>query len=269
MTEDEVRTAYTAANLSAQAVFSALGDLPILPRIARTRAADELEMRARGITPSWYPLVSVVIAPLSGPDELMTPKQTSPSGFEEPFGRYLGRGRSLRGQGYFQIDAFGLIDEQVAGDPGEASEISETEPPRVVSNRLRIYRQGVLEWAHRYLVRDEYGIPSTSFAQDVHNAFAYSAEIYSTLGYYGPVGAWVRIDNAESARLDVPQRFLEMQPQRPTGMESINAYHQAPVDLMLEDPLPLVRNAMERIWQAFGYQTCLLFDEDGNWTGPE
>ena len=48
-------------------------------------------------------------------------------------------------------------------------------------------------------------------------------------------------------------------------MEFINAYHEATVDALLADPLPVVREAMELIWQAFGYPRCLLFDETGTW----
>lgn len=48
-------------------------------------------------------------------------------------------------------------------------------------------------------------------------------------------------------------------------MESINAYFEATVDELLRAPLRIVRESMQRIWQSFGYERCLLFDPKGEW----
>ena len=98
-------------------------------------------------------------------------------------------------------------------------------------------------------------IPSTSFAEDVYNVLTYFASIYEGLGYGGRVAVFVRIDNAESAVLDVNQRVVDWPKRTPTGMEMINAYRETTVDALLTDPMPTVRSAMDLIWQAFGYQT--------------
>jgi hypothetical protein len=36
---------------------------------------------------------------------------------------------------------------------------------------------------------------------------------------------------------------------------------------ILSDPTPLVRNAMDAIWQGFGLERCHLFDAEGRWLG--
>ena len=75
----------------------------------------------------------------------------------------------------------------------------------------------------------------------------------------------MRIDNAEHAVLSINQRLIDWPKQVPTGMEMINAYRETTVDALLADPMPAVRSAMDLIWQAFGYRSCLLFDASGQW----
>jgi hypothetical protein len=169
-------------------------------------------------------------------------------------------GRSLRAAGYFTIDAWGLLEEAVANAEGDQA-------PRLVLNRLRIYRPGVCEWAHRYsrAVREPHDIPSTSFAQGVHNALVYFASVYAAVGYAGRLALFVRIDNAEKATLAVNPRLVDFPTRGAPAIEAINAYNETTVDSLLTDPLSHVRDAMQVIWQAFGYNRCLLFDADGDW----
>jgi hypothetical protein len=76
---------------------------------------------------------------------------------------------------------------------------------------------------------------------------------------------FVRIDDAEKASLSVNQRLTDFPRSAPAAMESINSYRETTVDALLADPLALVRDSMQLIWQAFGYPRCLLFDTDGRW----
>jgi hypothetical protein len=146
-------------------------------------------------------------------------------------------------------------------------ESEDDDVPALVLNRVQLYREGVCEWASRYSQRipEPQAIPSTAFAQDVHNALAYFASIYDTVGYAGRVAVFVRIDNAEDAYLSVARHLTDVSSPTPAHMESINAYSVTTIDALLGDPLPTVRQAMQLIWQAFGYRNCLLLDSDGNW----
>jgi hypothetical protein len=152
------------------------------------------------------------------------------------------------------VDAWGLIE--VTADAQE---------PNMVRNQVRIFRAGVCEWARRYDVPDPHAIPTRSYAQDVHNALAYFASIYDTVGYAGRLAVFVHIDNAEKAWLSLSDRLGLTQRRTPAGIESINAYQETTVDALLADPMPALRHSMQRIWQAFGYPACLLFDEAGDW----
>ena len=262
MTEDEVRAAYEAARTRADKVGELLAQLPLLPRIGRARNLDEIRMAALGMAPpdEWLPLVSVVRAPFDGSRELISPAHVGEESFPEPLNRYAGRNRQLRAHGHYTVDALGLIEEATA-------EADDEPAAQLVLNRVRVYRQGVCEWAHRYsyAVPDPYAIPSSSFAQDVHNALGYFASIYDAVGYAGRLAVFVRIDNAEKAWLAVHERITDLASEAPTAMEAVNAYRETTVNALLADPLPLVRDSMELIWQAFGYRRCLLFDDGGEW----
>lgn len=264
MTEHEVRVAYDAARTRADDLAGLLSQLPLLPRIGRPRSLDELRMSALGTTPKWLPLVSVVTAPLDAGRELIAPGHVGEESFPEPLDRYVGRNRTLRARGYFEVDAFGLLEEAVADAEGE-------QQARLVVTRIRIYRQGVCEWARRYRVTppDAFVIPSTSFAQDVHNALAHFASIYAAVGYAGRLAVFNRIDNAEEASLAVNQRLTEFPNQTSPAVEAVNAYRETTVDALLADPLPLVRDTMQVLWQAFGYRRCLLFDQAGEWVATD
>jgi hypothetical protein len=259
MSEDEVRLAYEAARTQADRLMEGLAQLPLMPRIGRRRSADSLQMLAEGKTPptEWLPIVSVVTAPFNADPELVSRDHVSEQSFPEPFDRYVGGHRELHGD--YAVDAFGLTDERIgAGNAEQAA---------MVLDRVRVYRQGVCEWAHRYSrqVPDEYAIPSISFAQDVHNALAYLRRSNDTVGHAGRLAVSVRIDNAEKAWLSVSTQITDVPSTAPAAVEAVNAYSETSVDDLLADPLPSVRHAMQVIWQAFGYRQCLLFDSDGAW----
>jgi hypothetical protein len=262
MAEDEVRVAYEAARTRADKVGELLAQLPLLPRIGRARSQDLMRMAAQGTTPpdEWLPLVSVVTAPFDAGPELISPAHVGVERFPEPLDRYVGRNRHLRTHGYYTLDALGLIEEATA-DAGDEKQA------QLVLNRVRVYRQGVCEWAHRYsyAVPDPYAIPSSAFAQDVHNALGYFASVYDAVGYAGRLAVFVRIDNAEKAWLGINQRLTDLHSATLAALEFVNAYREITVDELLADPLPLVRDTMELIWHAFGYRQCLLFDADGRW----
>jgi hypothetical protein len=234
MREDEVRAAYDAAASREERLMERLAQLPLLTRIGSRRSEDILQMAAAGRTPpkEWLPLVSVVTAPLDGPDELISRRHIAEEPFPEPHERYLGRNRELHG--HYETNAFGLLDELV-------QESEDDDVPALVLNRVQLYREGVCEWASRYSQRipERQAIPSTAFAQDVHNALAYFASVYDTVGYAGRVAVFVRIDNAEDAYLSVARHLTDVSSPTPAHMESINAYSVTTIDALLGDPLRL------------------------------
>jgi hypothetical protein len=263
MTEEEVARAYEAARARADRVDELLRQLPLLPRIGRDRNLDLVRMRAAGLSPpdQWLPLVSVVTAPFDAGPEPVSLTHVGEASFPEPYDRYAGRQRRLRPRSYFDVDAFGLIEELVDDSEGDAG-------VHPTINRVRIYRQGICEWAHRYSydVPDPFAIPSTSFAQDVHNALAYFASVYDAVGYAGRFAVVVRIDDAEQATLAVQRQLTDFATAAPARVEAVSLYRETTVDALLANALPLTREAMEHVWQAFGYRRCLLFDPTGNWT---
>ncbi|MEA2660569.1 MAG: hypothetical protein QOH08_141 [Chloroflexota bacterium] len=257
MSEDEVRAAYEAARLRADKLSELLATLPLLPRIGRNRNTDKMRLIADGLTPpdEWPQVVSVVVAPFDAPPELASPIQLADGFPEEPASRYIAPNRRVLGFAPHRLDALGLTAEVLSGD----------DDAKQVDYRLRLYRAGVLEWAYRYPIPEPNVIPSTSFAEDVYNVLTYFASIFEGLGYGGRVAVFVRIDNAEHAVLSINQRLIDWPKQESTGMEMINAYRETTVDALLADPMPAVRSAMDLIWQAFGYRSCLLFDASGQW----
>jgi hypothetical protein len=154
----------------------------------------------------------------------------------------------------FQLDANGLVAQGTLRDADE-----------LVAHRVFFYRVGVCEWARRYGFADDVSIPSKTFAWDVYNALAYFAAAYEEANYHGRVAIWVRIENAEDALLTMDRRLLDHAPARPAGYEYVQAERDIAVDELLEDPLPVVRHLMTRIWQYFGHRYCALFAEDGSW----
>jgi hypothetical protein len=182
--------------------------------------------------------------------------------FREPRERYVSSGHGLLIQGPLQVDALGLIDETLqSADFGD---------PRMVLNRVRLYREGVCEWVRRYAPhRQRELVPSTSFAKDTYNALCYFASVYERLDYAGRVAVFIRIDDADEAELGVDTQLGRFATGKPAAMEAVGVLKETSVDALLLDPLPLLRESMDVIWQAFGYPDAWLFGEDGQSGGEQ
>jgi hypothetical protein len=254
MTEAEVRDAYVQADQRSRDVLARLAGLPLVGRFTRTRIEDQAFLMARGKEPKWIPITCVVTAPIDAPPELFTPELLRPEGFREPHERYVQQRRSVVPIAEFRLDANGLV-----------AQVTHTDADELVAHRVFFYRVGVCEWARRYGVPDDLAIPSTTFAWDTYNALTYFAAVYDQVNYHGRIAIWVRIENAENARLAIDRRLLDFAPDRPAGYEFVQAERDVAVDDLLEDPLPTVHDLMTRIWQYFGHGHCALFTEDGSW----
>jgi hypothetical protein len=249
MTATEVAAAHSAAERRLERADERLRQLPLMARIFRPRSLDEL--RDGGGKREYRPLATVVVASIDGPDELIPPSSITNEAFEETFDSYVGDRGRVRYGGRFDITAHGLVEEAAESVDHAA---------KLILHRVAVYRVGAVEWAHRY---DGYGIPSKSFAWDVHNAFRYAASVFARIDYAGRLATWVRIENAEKAELLVASHWDYGT--RLPEVEALGAYREVGTDELLNDPTPTVREAMDRIWQGFGLARCTLFDQQGAW----
>ena len=248
MNATEVAAAHAKAEGRERRLEAHLRQLPLVARIFRDRVVDEMQL---GRAVDWTPMVTVVMAAIDGPEELVAPNLIARHAFEERLEGYRGGGGMVRPGLHWDITAHGLVAELV--DPDD---------PQHILHRYAIHRLGVVEWAYRYR-RDPYEIPSTSLADDVHNALLYGARVFDSLGYGGRLATWVRIENAERAKLMFARDWDE--DTRLPDVQCLSAYREVSVDELLVDRTATVREAMDRIWQGFGIQRCGLFEADGDW----
>lgn len=261
MSASEVAHAHALANLQSEQVLSRLYDLPLVCNPSgppRMMTLDSVTAR---------PAVSTIVAALDGPAELVKRSDIKGDAFLENREGYR-RSNPLRRGGPWAINNFGLLEEEKSPPPSEPPSESlgiarhwesvDENDDRLKIHRLAIYRTGVVEWVRRY--RDQ--IPSRSLIDDVHDALLFSARVLDEAGYAGRVMAWIQIDYAEEAELAISQDF-ELQPAHP-GIETVEFSTEVSSDRLLADPMPVVREAMDAIWQAFGIERCLLFRADGS-----
>ena len=254
MTGTEVSEAYVAANERRDALSQVLEHLPLASRVARSRTTDELRLAANGEKkPEWLPLAAVVVAAIDCPRPLLKPGHLSPDAFPEPSnGQRTKPPEHVRPPGRWTLDAYGLHQEDIY-EVGELKRLA---------HRVAIFREGVFEWARRYRF-DDPRIPGKTLATDVHDALRYAAEVFAEVGYFGRLETHIRIDNAEKAIPDIPREWdLAV---RTANVEWMSHFQEASVDELRVDPTPVVREAMNLIWQGFGVASCPYFDTSGAW----
>jgi hypothetical protein len=263
MNANEVADAHMAASQRASEVHQKLADLPLRSDIAEVQG---MHLITSPDLP-WLPYVSVVVAAIDGKAELIDREQITQDSFSESTEGYRSD-RTVRSGHRWAINAFGLLDE--LSDPPPPQEQSlyvsvgvpvSQDDERFMHHRVAIYRAGVVEWAHRY--PEEFGIPSRSFADDVHNSLLYAARVFDEVGFAGPVMLWVRIENAENAQL-LLARDADLDARTP-GIDVVGYSTEVEADRLLIDPTPTVHDAMHAIWQGFGLDRCSLFDAAGSW----
>ena len=126
---------------------------------------------------------------------------------------------------------------------------------------MRLYREGVCEFAYRSQRGDYRAVPSRTFLEYSHDALAYFASVYQRVGYYGRVRVWIGVEDAETSVLIVNN--IE-RPEGTTNLQTVVTWTDTNVESLLTDPLPAVHQAMDEIWQAYGYPACWLF-QDGEY----
>lgn len=140
--------------------------------------------------------------------------------------------------------------------------MTEAHDGEVLTARMRLYRNGVCEFAYRS-PRDEHrAIPSRTFLEYAHDALAYFASVYERAGYHGRLRVWTGVEDAETSILMVNNYE---RPHGKTNLDSVVTWTDTNTETLLADPLPLVHGAMDDVWQAYGYDRCWLFDDQGNY----
>jgi len=264
MNAEEVARAHRMADLRTDLTSARLHDLPLIANVAGDMVMPTMDdMQAR-------PVACVVVAAIDGPEELIERSIITKDGFAESRDGYLGE-RGVRSGAMWTIKKFGLVEEESEApppdpDPGQGFVVAgyrqvSPDDDRLKVHRIAIYRAGVVEWAHRY--RREQALPSRSLAYDVHDALLYAARVLDEAGYVGRVASWVQVEHAEDAELALPAGW-DVTPRRP-GVAELGISEEIENEEILNDPTPLVRNAMDAIWQGFGLERCHLFDSEGRW----
>lgn len=234
--------------------------LPLLARISSRRQRDFEAMELRSTysfrfdwQPEWRPLPVVVAVAMDALRPLIHHSvfsQLDP--FPEPRDGLKGSRRILPMPAW-KLNAFGMIKE----------ELIDEEPPQRIRHRAAVFRNGVIEWGRRYRDAD-FEIPGQTYAEDVHDALKFMASVFSSVGYFGRLAIFVRIENAERAILELPQSSMERS--REPGVEWLGHFAEVPVDDLLVDPTPVVKDAMDFISQGFGVLRSPYFDATtGDW----
>ena len=250
MNQHEVERAYAELRGAQDRAAGLLAALPLMPRLNRPRSVDELRLRAEGKSPRWLPWISVVTLPLDAPNPLLVMRRPTRRDFPERQGGRVGTSRSARAPFASTLYA----DESLLAD--DAS---------LLQHRLRLYRSGVFEWGRRFRHEEGNAIPSRSLAMGAYNTLAYFADVYAEVGYHGRLAVYVRIDNAENALLSVSRQVTDSPAEQPAGVEFVNARIDTNVDALIANPWPAVHEAMDLMWQAWGYERCLLFSPAGQY----
>ncbi|HEY8810671.1 MAG TPA: ATP-binding protein [Solirubrobacterales bacterium] len=260
MDAGEVGRAHSLAELQASRVLDRLHDLPLISNVAQHMLVPTMDDMVA------MPVVCVLVAAIDGPPEVIARTMITQHAFAESGEGYLGKGQ-VRGGAPWTINKFGLVEGQREAPPQPQGrlvagyrEVAEDDD-RLKTHRVAVYRAGVVEWAHRYSGGQV--LPSRSLAHDVHDALLYAARVLDEASYVGQVASWVQIEHAEQAELGVAAG-LDIAPQRP-GVDEIGTSEELENDELLHDPTPVVRRAMDAIWQGFGLERCHLFDADGKW----
>jgi len=261
MNATEVAAAHAAADRRIQDIRSRLVGIPLRSNIAEVKRFNLITSPEL----PWLPYASLVVAAITGANELIPRGQIGETSFEEGFDGYI-ENRPVRTGQPWSINAFGLLDERSDPPPPKDQGIYVSagaavgpDDERLMRHRVAIYRVGVFEWAHRYA---QDGIPSRSFAYDIHNALLYAGRIFDAVGFANHVKIWTRIENADDAHLLLASNS-ELQTRAP-GTDILEHSTEAEVGQLL-DPAFITRDAMDALWQGFGIERCTLFDSEGRW----
>jgi hypothetical protein len=261
MTEREVTQAYEQLQAAQSGLVNLFNHTPLLPRLAPTRQRAFDEADAERANQQLSPWLGVVTAARNAVQPVIEIRYADQSAFPEPREMpRLGREQIVADEG-FRVDRDGYFYEV----PDRTRH-----PP--FKWRLRLYRNGILEWGVRLMSFIEDGrVPGQQLVVLVHNALAYFGSVYERSAYYGAVGVWVCLDNAEGTHIEGPSTALPPINARPIQEPTDLAFRMdTTADYLASGPTAspafLVRQAMDYFWQAYGWPHCPYFSDDGSYT---
>lgn len=240
MEQYELEAAYRSVAQQEGQVERRLRHLPLIPRLQGIES-EPVRQRVE------WPWAGVVTLALDAPDPLFEMSPADHLAFPDS-GHHQRWGREGILWGGLNWDAYGYVDEQT--------------DESAIAKRVRLYRIGVFEWGRSFW-RHETRVPSVWLAQQVHDAFGYFATCYRRAGYFGRVRLWVALDGAEGTTLAVDPDYFNFDAQT-LAVDHIEWVRDENVERLSHGLDSLARAAMDRIWQAYGFANCRLFDEEGN-----
>ena len=239
MEQHEVEQAFRLASYNEEQAHRRLLHLPLAPRLQNVEVTNP-EKRLYG------PWVSVVTLPLDASDPLLEMRSADSSAYPDD-GDHERWSRHSALRGGYSWDAHGYVSEHFYDES--------------LSNRLRLYRNGVFEWGWGCQTKDHY-VPPITIAQYVHDVIGYFATSYREAGYHGRIRLWVAMDKAEGTELALPQDYFRPNPTTLT-VSHFEWRTDENGERLLHDLDAVTHTAMDHLWVAYGFPNCWLFDKDG------
>lgn len=240
MEQHELEAAYQGVAESRTGIERRLRHLPLVPRLQGIELAP-VPTRMAG------PWASVVTLALDAADPLFELRPADHLAFPDD-GDYERWGREGILWGGLNWDAHGYVHEH----RGHAQ----------MTDRVRLYRNGVFEWGRAYRADGE-TVPSVALAAKVHDAIGYFATCYQRAGYFGRVRLWAALDDAEGTELALNRSLLDRG--APLGAAHVEWTADENVERLAHDLDSVAHAAMDHIWVAYGFSRCHLFDEHGTY----
>ena len=262
MTEREVTQAYEQLQAAQSGLVNLVNQTPLLPRLAPIRQRGFDEADAGRANQQLSPWLGVVTAPMNAVQPVIEIRYADQNAFPEPSAMpRLGSEQIVANEG-FRVDRDGYFYEV----PHQTHH-----PP--FKWRLRLYRNGVLEW----------GVPSRAFHPG--RAGFRGGRLSSLCTTRSPTSAPCtsgRVTTERSARGSASITPKERTSRvlapwhEPTNAGPI----QEPADLAFRmdttadylasgptaGPAFLVQQAMDYFWQAYGWPRCPYFSDDRSYT---
>lgn len=105
-------------------------------------------------------------------------------------------------------------------------------------------------------------IPSLSVAQYLHDVLGYFATSYRRAGYFGRLRAWVALEDGEGSQLGLGTDYLAFD-RKPLSTDHLEWRGDYSVDRLLHDLTGATRDAMDRVFVAYGLERCFYFTDEG------
>ena len=142
--------------------------------------------------------------------------------------------------------------------------------PQISNAYTQLYRNGIIE-AVTVMARreDREPIPSQLYEEALIEALGPYLQAQRELGILPPVYLFLGFVNARGHRFAVNKALLFR------GGPGLQGYldrddielPEAVVEDLNAEPIKVLRPLFDQIWNAFGFERSLNFDEHGNWTG--